>query len=237
MICPNCGRELPDTARVCPSCNAVQRVARRRRAEADVPDAQQRVRVSRRVMPQQEEAMHERERTGEQNAGTVSTPNRNRREEPHRTAPSAGHVPAGLTKQAARSRVQVRHVRHAQEVLRRQAPEHRPQPGGRRGEEVALDRFHSFSLRSKRKFGGLEAWRFGSSPRGGEPTTDNRQPTMARRGASAHLGEGGLGVAAVAPRAEDEQCREGEEDGGDEEDEEEGLFHDGTFREVWKFGC
>ena len=119
MICPNCGRELPDTARVCPSCNAVQRVARRRRAEADVPDAQQRVRVSRRVMPQQEEAMHEREQTGEQNTGTVSTPNRSRREEPHRTAPSAGHVPAGLTKQAARSRVQVRHVRHAPDNIRR----------------------------------------------------------------------------------------------------------------------
>ena len=36
MICPNCGRELPDTARVCPSCNAVQRAYRRKRAEADV---------------------------------------------------------------------------------------------------------------------------------------------------------------------------------------------------------
>lgn len=36
MICPNCGRELPDTARVCPGCNAVQRAYRRRQAEADV---------------------------------------------------------------------------------------------------------------------------------------------------------------------------------------------------------
>lgn len=77
----------------------------------------------------------------------------------------------------------------------------------------------------------MEVWFI--APRG---RTDNRQPTTARRGASAHLGEGAFGVNAVAPRAEDEERGEGEEDGGDEEDEEEGLFHDGTFREVWKFG-
>ena len=40
MICPNCGRELPNTARVCPGCSAVQRVFRRRQAEVDLPEEQ-----------------------------------------------------------------------------------------------------------------------------------------------------------------------------------------------------
>ena len=51
MICPNCGRELPDTARVCPSCSAVQRVFRRRHADVDQPDTQAGVRVERTVQP------------------------------------------------------------------------------------------------------------------------------------------------------------------------------------------
>ena len=50
MICPNCGRELPDTARVCPSCNAVQRAYRRRRAEADMEQEAPRAHVARRVI-------------------------------------------------------------------------------------------------------------------------------------------------------------------------------------------
>lgn len=117
MICPNCGRELPDSARVCPSCNAVQRVNRRRRAEADVPQAQQNVRVSRRVMPDQEEARHRREQAGESIRGTVSTPNRERQEEKAKAVPSAGRsAPSG---QAARGPTNVRHVRHAPDNVRR----------------------------------------------------------------------------------------------------------------------
>ena len=118
MICPNCGRELPDTARVCPSCNAVQRAGRRRRAEADVPPARQSARVTRRVTPDQEEARHRREQTGEPNRGTASTPNREKPSPGGRKSPSAG-LPAGLAKQAARSQAQVRHVRHAPDNLRR----------------------------------------------------------------------------------------------------------------------
>ena len=60
MICPNCGRELPDTARVCPSCNAVQRAYRRKRAEADVETQTPRAHVARRVTPQTD-AQHQRE--------------------------------------------------------------------------------------------------------------------------------------------------------------------------------
>ena len=50
MICPNCGRELPDTARVCTGCAAVQRVSRRRQVDVDLPETQQ-ARVERRVQP------------------------------------------------------------------------------------------------------------------------------------------------------------------------------------------
>ena len=58
MICPNCGRELPDTARVCPGCSTVQRVFRRQHADADLPEDRQPARVSRRVAPGQNEAPH-----------------------------------------------------------------------------------------------------------------------------------------------------------------------------------
>ena len=96
MICPNCGRELPDTARVCPSCNAVQRAYRRRRAEADVETETPRAHVARRVTPETEPA-HKREQTRAQNIGTVSTPKRvPTGERPHPKPGSGSKVPIGL---------------------------------------------------------------------------------------------------------------------------------------------
>ena len=49
MICPNCGRELPDTLRVCPGCSTVLRVLRRKQAGSEETP----VRVRRRVAPEQ----------------------------------------------------------------------------------------------------------------------------------------------------------------------------------------
>lgn len=123
MICPNCGRELPDTARVCPSCNAVQRAYRRKRAEADVEQDAPRAHVARRVTPDQRSAaeQNKREQKGEQNIGTVSTPKRVPVSNP--TSPRTGkpgvRVPVGLEKQAVREHADVRHVRHAPDNLRR----------------------------------------------------------------------------------------------------------------------
>lgn len=117
MICPNCGRELPDTVRVCPGCSAVQRVFRRRQADADLPEPSEPVRVSRRVAPNTEEVKHKREQAEEAKRGTVSTPKRAERaaERPD----SASRVPIGLSKQAVRAQTQVRHVRRAPSHIRR----------------------------------------------------------------------------------------------------------------------
>lgn len=118
MICPNCGRELPDTARVCPACNAVQRAYRRRRAEADVETTAPRAHVARRVTPQAD-AQHKREQT--QNVGTVSTPKRVPADGGRPTGKSGAgsRVPIGLEKQKAYEQAKVRHVRHAPDNLRR----------------------------------------------------------------------------------------------------------------------
>ncbi len=111
MICPNCGRELPDTVRVCPGCSAVQRVFRRRHADADLPEPGEPVRVSRRVAPNTDEVKHKRDQAG----GRVSTP---KRKAPSDKRPdSASRVPVGLNKQAART--QVRYVRRAPNRIRR----------------------------------------------------------------------------------------------------------------------
>lgn len=117
MICPNCGRELPDTVRVCPGCSAVQRVFRRRQADADLPEPGEPVRVSRRVAPDTEEVKHKREQAGEAKRGTVSTPKRPER--PAEKPGSASRVPIGLSKQEARAQTQVRHVRRAPDHIRR----------------------------------------------------------------------------------------------------------------------
>ena len=117
MICPNCGRELPDTVRVCPGCSAVQRVFRRRQADADLPEPSEPVRVSRRVAPDTDEVKHKREQAAETKRGTESAPKRTERtaEKPD----SASRVPIGLSKQAARAQAQVRHVRRAPDHIRR----------------------------------------------------------------------------------------------------------------------
>lgn len=117
MICPNCGRELPDTARVCPGCSAVQRVFRRRHADADIPEPSEPVRVSRRVAPNPDEVEHRREQ--EKRKSNISTPARDAQtgREPKRG--DASRVPIGLSKQAAREKAQVRHVRRAPSYIRR----------------------------------------------------------------------------------------------------------------------
>ena len=116
MICPNCGRELPDTARVCPGCSAAQRAFRRRQAEADAP-----VRVERRVQPEEAEKKHRRAQGEQARQGTVSTPERaaKPRTVQRRDVSGDSTVPVGLHKQAAREQAQVRHVRHAPSHIRR----------------------------------------------------------------------------------------------------------------------
>ena len=115
MICPNCGRELPDTVRVCPGCSAVQRVFRRRHADADLPEPDEPVRVSRRVAPNTDEVKHKRDQAGESARGHVSTP---KRQAPADERPdSASRVPVGLNKQTART--QVRYVRRVPNRIRR----------------------------------------------------------------------------------------------------------------------
>lgn len=116
MICPNCGRELPDTVRVCPGCSAVQRVFRRRHSDADIPEPSEPVRVSRRVSPDPSEAKHKSEQEKKQNA---STPGRPIKQSGVPRSGSSGQVPIGLSKQSARNKAQVRHVRRAPDHIRR----------------------------------------------------------------------------------------------------------------------
>lgn len=121
MICPNCGRELPDTARVCPGCSAVQRVFKRRHADVDLPEPGEPVRVSRRVAPQQNETKHQR----------YEQPNKGDRQEAPRIPEISSrlrsgdrmgyddHLPISLSKQVARQHEQVRQVRRAPDHIRR----------------------------------------------------------------------------------------------------------------------
>lgn len=121
MICPNCGRELPDTARICPGCSAVQRVFKRRHADADLPEPGEPVRVSRRVAPQQSETKHQRENV-QQNRGDRQEPVRNERT-PMRPGDRIGygdhHVPIGLARQVERQQTQAREVRRAPDRIRK----------------------------------------------------------------------------------------------------------------------
>ena len=84
MICPNCGRELPDTARVCPGCSAVQRVFRRRQDEVDLPEEQDSARVTRRIDPEKEPLRR---------AGETRRDGRAAGESPDRRAPQQGGRP------------------------------------------------------------------------------------------------------------------------------------------------
>ena len=116
MICPNCGRELPDTVRVCPGCSAVQRVFKRRRADADIPEPNESVRVSRRIAPDPSEVQHIAQQESKQNA---STPQQRTKHGNMPRSGSSGQVPIGLSKQATRNQAQVRHVRRAPDHIRR----------------------------------------------------------------------------------------------------------------------
>ena len=117
MICPNCGRELPDTARVCPGCSAVQRVFKRKHADAEIPEPSEPVRVSRRVAPDPSENKLKNEQDPfHQNASTHDHPVMPKHGQ---KAGSAGQVPIGLSKQAARNQAEVRYVRRAPDHFRR----------------------------------------------------------------------------------------------------------------------
>lgn len=116
MICPNCGRELPDTVRVCPGCSAVQRVFKRRHADADIPEPNEPVRVSRRIAPDPSEVQHIAQQESKQNA---STPEQRTKHGNMPRSGSSGQVPIGLSKQATRNQAQVRHVRRAPDHIRR----------------------------------------------------------------------------------------------------------------------
>lgn len=119
MICPNCGRELSDTARVCPGCTAVQRVSRRRHIDVDDLAETQRVRVERRVQPQEDTVRHRRAQNAD-NRPTVSSPEKSQYKSIVKHDVSGdSHVPVGIHKQAVREQAQVRHVRHAPNHLRR----------------------------------------------------------------------------------------------------------------------
>ena len=110
MICPNCGRELPDAARICPGCSAVQHVSRRRHVDVDLPETQQ-ARVERRVQPEEDVVRHRRVQHADNRQETVtSTEKPQRKNIVKHDVSGDSHVPVGLYKQAAREQAQVRHV-------------------------------------------------------------------------------------------------------------------------------
>ena len=121
MICPNCGRDLPESARVCPSCSAVQHASRRRRDGARAPEPQEGVRVERTVLPEEAEKKHRRAQGEQARQGTVSSPDRSvkPKKAQRRDVSGDSSVPVGLHKQVAREQAQVRHVRHAPDHIRR----------------------------------------------------------------------------------------------------------------------
>ena len=116
MICPNCGRELADTVRICPGCSAVQRVFKRRHADADIPEPQEPVRVSRRIAPKT--AGDEQQSEQEKNL-SASPPNRIETLGKASRVGSVSQVPIGLSKQEAINQAQVRYVRRAPDHIRR----------------------------------------------------------------------------------------------------------------------
>lgn len=118
MICPNCGRELPDTARVCPGCSAVQRVFRRRQAEVDLPEEQDSARVTRRIDPEKEPLRRAGE-TRRDGRAAGESPDRRAPQQGGRPHPSASRLPVGLSRQAEREQASVRRVRHAPSRVRR----------------------------------------------------------------------------------------------------------------------
>ncbi len=118
MICPNCGREISDSARECPGCGAVTHTIRRRRAQSSASAGEQ-VRVERRVMPEESAAKHKRESADEplRHATSVSPAKRELKSEDEKAAGS--RLPSGLRKQEEKRQSNVRRVRHAPDHLRR----------------------------------------------------------------------------------------------------------------------
>lgn len=112
MICPNCGREISDTARTCPGCGAATQVIRRRRAQT-VGAQHDDVQVERRVMP--DEAALGRGET--QKKAPVSVRQAGSAVPSHER--SDANMPIGLRKQREKKQTGVRRVRHAPDHLRR----------------------------------------------------------------------------------------------------------------------
>lgn len=115
MICPNCGRDLPDDARVCPSCLAVQRL-RRRRIDADLPEERP-VRVARSVMPDEQEARKRRDQSRPYGASGIPDAGQAVTAAAYASASSRGGA-AAIPPQAY-TKGKVRHVRKAPERVRR----------------------------------------------------------------------------------------------------------------------
>lgn len=118
MICPNCGRELPDDARACPSCNAVLRL-RRRRVDVDLPD-ERTVRVERSVMPDENVARSRIEQA--QTHGASGVPHTARRAAATPVVAPRERVSAGayaIVPPLAYTKGKVRRVRRAPERERR----------------------------------------------------------------------------------------------------------------------
>ena len=118
MICPNCGREISDTARECPGCGAVTHAIRRRRAQQSAPQKEQHARVERRVTPEEGAVKHKRETAQAVKQGMSADPARkleNRVEE----RASGSRLPSGLRRQEEKRQQNVRRVRHAPDHLRR----------------------------------------------------------------------------------------------------------------------
>ncbi len=118
MICPNCGREISDTARDCPGCGAVTHAIRRRRAQTNRPEAEN-VRVQRRVTPDESAAKHKRvEAPVQRDVRASEDPSRTdvKRTEEHA---SGSRLPSGLRRQEEKRQANVRRVRHAPDHLRR----------------------------------------------------------------------------------------------------------------------
>lgn len=118
MICPNCGREISDSARECPGCGAVTHAIRRRRAQQERPEGEN-VRVERRVMPQ-DNAVKQKNETNPPAPRTTASADPSYRGVKKTEEHAAGsRLPAGLRKQEERRQANVRRVRHAPDHLRR----------------------------------------------------------------------------------------------------------------------
>ncbi len=118
MICPNCGRVLPDDAQVCPGCQAVQHAARRRRLQA-VSGAKQDESFQRVVRPD-EASM--RQRAEEGRASTAAGSRRESEKPPDAPKASGSRGPvytAGTGTAYVQSAGQVRRVRRAPEHTQR----------------------------------------------------------------------------------------------------------------------